>query len=403
MSQNSAAGERAPLPRSAGYSNGRVRRTQILDAAAQLFVEGGSRGVSLRDVAAAVGITHQGLLRHFTSTGAILIALLERYEDENRAWLRALSLPTRGRSVIPAVAEHNAATPGYVALFTSVSGEATAPTHPAHAYFHDRYETVSADVGPDALESLVILAGWDGLQLQWLYEPDRIDVPGLLRQRLGQPTGGTLPSSLISNQGEPLPEFADEASGYQTGRATRREIVAHATDLFSLSGFHATSLAKVAARAGVSKSTLLHHFPTKDCLLVAVLQAREATRQDAVQKVLTLPPRERLLGLIALAGEERHEPELMRMHCVLVGECASPRHPGHDYFRRRLASFRQVAINTFVDLIAEGAIPTDTDPALEGAWLTAWLEGLNFQWLYHPQRTDFDAIAARAVTHLGLT
>lgn len=48
-------------------AKGDRRRTQILDAAVQLFGEVGYRGTSLRDIATRVGITHPGLLYHFRS------------------------------------------------------------------------------------------------------------------------------------------------------------------------------------------------------------------------------------------------------------------------------------------------------------------------------------------------
>jgi hypothetical protein len=93
--------------------------------------------------------------------------------------------------------DHNARTPGLVALFTVLSAEATSSEHPAHAYFHRRYvwvhETVREafvtacargevrlDVDPgSATRSLTSLM--DGLQVQWLFDPT-IDMAGEVRR-----------------------------------------------------------------------------------------------------------------------------------------------------------------------------------------------------------------------------
>lgn len=50
-------------------------------------------------------------------------------------------------------------------------------------------------------------------------------------------------------------------------RATRRAIVAAATDLFAAQGYVATSFDAVAASAGVGRATVFAHFPTKSALL----------------------------------------------------------------------------------------------------------------------------------------
>jgi AcrR family transcriptional regulator len=52
------------------------RREQILQAAAQLFAERGSRSVGVDDVGAAVGVTGPAIYRHFASKDAMLAEML---------------------------------------------------------------------------------------------------------------------------------------------------------------------------------------------------------------------------------------------------------------------------------------------------------------------------------------
>jgi AcrR family transcriptional regulator len=69
----------------------------------------------------------------------------------------------------------------------------------------------------------------------------------------------------------------------ERSEATVRAIVAAARKLFAAHGFEGTSMDDIAARAGVAKGALYHHFPSKEALFTRVL--------DGVQAELAaLPP-----------------------------------------------------------------------------------------------------------------
>ncbi|HXA27298.1 MAG TPA: TetR/AcrR family transcriptional regulator [Candidatus Angelobacter sp.] len=58
----------------------------------------------------------------------------------------------------------------------------------------------------------------------------------------------------------------------EKGQATRRQLVAAATDLFATQGYEATSIDSVLDAAGVSRGALYHHFAGKEALFEAVLE-----------------------------------------------------------------------------------------------------------------------------------
>ena len=74
----------------ASRAPGAIRRQQILDAAARLFLEEGYHGVSVDSIGAAAGITGPAIYRHFPSKEAILIALFEEVTDEQLKVSRAI-------------------------------------------------------------------------------------------------------------------------------------------------------------------------------------------------------------------------------------------------------------------------------------------------------------------------
>lgn len=184
-----------------GYAKGRAKRVEILDQAVALFGEAGYRGASLRDIAARCGISHPGLLHHFPTKQALLLAVLARRDEIDEQWLALDALD--GLDVLRrfcALVELNAQRRGIVELYAVVSAEATSSEHPAHGFFVTRYDksvaTVAAayadlrttgrlraGVGPDdAARQLVALM--DGLQVQWLLSGCRIDMAAVLRRHI---------------------------------------------------------------------------------------------------------------------------------------------------------------------------------------------------------------------------
>ena len=64
------------------------------------------------------------------------------------------------------------------------------------------------------------------------------------------------------------------------GEDRRQRILAVAERLLARNGWRNTSLAQIAKEAGVTPAGLLHHFESKEQLLNAVLDARDADDDD---------------------------------------------------------------------------------------------------------------------------
>jgi len=63
--------------------------------------------------------------------------------------------------------------------------------------------------------------------------------------------------------------------GTKRGNA-RVQLIDTALDLFDRHGFHAVGIDKILAAAGLAKMTLYHHFASKEELIVAALEKRDA-------------------------------------------------------------------------------------------------------------------------------
>ncbi len=84
----------------------------------------------------------------------------------------------------------------------------------------------------------------------------------------------------------------------------RARAVLAATRLFAAQGFDATSVQAVADDVGVTKQAVLHHFPSKDHLRQAVLEAILAHWNDTLPKLL----------LAASATEDRFDAVFGELH-----------------------------------------------------------------------------------------
>ncbi|RFU82588.1 TetR/AcrR family transcriptional regulator [Streptomyces triticagri] len=189
-------------------SKGERTRTRILESASALFSRSGFHAVSLRDIAAHAGLTHAGLLHHFPGKEALLLELLGHRDRADAQGLFPTALdadapepsPEQWLSRLLDVVARNSTTPGLVALYANLSAEAADPEHPAHDYFVHRYRVVREGTAralgalfaaadppvtddPDAV-AVQLIALMDGLQTQWLLEPDAVDMPAQLRALL---------------------------------------------------------------------------------------------------------------------------------------------------------------------------------------------------------------------------
>ena len=176
------------------------------------------------------------------------------------------------------------------------------------------------------------------------------------------------------------------------------KLVEAVTTLLVAEGFEGVSVRKVATRAGVSIGAVQHHFPTKDAMLAAAMEAASqefrdrlgervqpgATAAEALtavcEELLSLGPERRNAGVIWVARLARAsvDAEVARQHAMEWGQVE--------------------------DLLAQllTAIRTDLSPervAQDAAELLALLDGLATAALVEPDRMP----AERASALLGRT
>lgn len=190
----------APPSRPRGeYAKTSARRHEILTAAVDVFSSAGFHKGSLRDVAERAGLSQAGLLHHFPSKSHLVEAVLTWRDEQSQT---RFGDPSDGvellRALVDLVQYNQRETPQLVELFATLSAEATSPEHPAHDYFSRRYRTVidymrggferAAEDGhlrsgvDPASAARTLVALMDGLQVQWLYDRDSVDMAAEVRR-----------------------------------------------------------------------------------------------------------------------------------------------------------------------------------------------------------------------------
>lgn len=177
----------------------RVRRNrteEILETATQMFAEYGFQGATLTKVAESVGLTEAGVLHYFPSKVHLLQGVLE-YHEQKEIEKFSNNIESEKKNVaelfelLEEVIADGEKTPGLIQLFTVLVSESIRNDHPSHDYFVDRYRRgremyvdqffklskikIRSDVDPNEL-AMLIMAVMDGLQIQWLLDPRKVDM-----------------------------------------------------------------------------------------------------------------------------------------------------------------------------------------------------------------------------------
>ena len=194
LSESAAAGGRTGRTRAPRVSAD-LRRQEIVVAAHEVFGARGFHKASLGEIAERVGITHQGILHHFGSKAQLFVEVLIHREHLDVADFENHE-PPRGPEMLRHLVKTAAVNTGRIGLVQSyvvLSAESVTDGHPAQVSFRERFTTLRALIAaaleacctperippPEEIDDAAsaIIAVMDGLQVQWLLDPEAVRMP----------------------------------------------------------------------------------------------------------------------------------------------------------------------------------------------------------------------------------
>jgi len=182
--------------------------------------------------------------------------------------------------------------------------------------------------------------------------------------------------------------------GYAKGDARRELIDDVATEIFGTQGFRAATMLQIAAACGISRTGLLHHFPTKESLLEAVLARRDRgpADPDGPAPAGSGDGRDMLLRLLSVVEHNATQPRIVNLFSVLSAEAGDRTHPAHDYFSHRYSRLRAELEQALTHLACTGELVPGNDPRALAVEIIALMDGLQVQWVLAPDEIDMVAV-----------
>ena len=181
----------------------------------------------------------------------------------------------------------------------------------------------------------------------------------------------------------------------------RRSAVARAAlDIVLEKGHRALTTAEVAARASISETAMLYHFPTRDHILVAAMElADEDYRAILTAEFHVIDGGNADWPPPAMAHLTLDDQATTRLFLALSAEAVNPEHPAHAY----LKAHHEQVIFEFTEGVkrrqAKGIADPKLDPDRVARQMMAAWSGLRMQWLIDP---SLDLTAAVSQSFLAL-
>ncbi|KAA1418235.1 TetR/AcrR family transcriptional regulator [Mumia zhuanghuii] len=168
----------------------------------------------------------------------------------------------------------------------------------------------------------------------------------------------------------------------------RAEILAAALEVFGSRGYHKGGLTEIAERVGITHQGVLHHFGSKEQLLVEVLAYRDAL--DVQEYENQQPPYgpDLLRHLVDTARRNTQRKGLVQSYAVLSAESVTEGHPAQGSFRDRFTQLRELTADALRASCPVDAMPSDKEIDAAASSILALMDGLQVQWLLDPDKVD---------------
>jgi AcrR family transcriptional regulator len=182
--------------------------------------------------------------------------------------------------------------------------------------------------------------------------------------------------------------------------AKRTEILRAATATFGAKGYNKGPLTEIADQVGMTHAGILHHFGSKDQLLLEVLQFRDQADVEGLENQRIPDGIELFRHLVRTAFANEHRRGIVQAYAVLSAESVTDDHPGRGYFEHRYQTLRREIREAFEVVCAERGITVPATVDRAAASILAVMDGLQVQWLLARDDVELAEASAFAIEAL---
>jgi AcrR family transcriptional regulator len=177
----------------------------------------------------------------------------------------------------------------------------------------------------------------------------------------------------------------------------REEILQAAMVTFGAKGYYNGSLVEIADMVGITHAGVLHHFGSKDQLLIEVLDYRDRADVEHLRGHRAPTGLDLFRHLVATARANMDRPGIVRTYTVLSAESVTDAHPGQAWFQARFRGLRDLLAESLKQVCGPENLRPDSDIEAAAEAIIAVMDGLQIQWLLDPAEIDLAGSTAFAI------
>lgn len=325
----------------------RDRRETIIKKAAELFHEKGFHGVSLSEIATAVGISAPALYRHFTGKPDLLAHVLsDTYDRFEQVVHAADSAEDAMRGLVDIASERRELAVLWQREARHLPEDRQGEARQQMRGLGDAIALLLRRDRPELSAAAADLVTWAALSVA--VSPGHHRVPcsaGRLRERIAELSITLLRKGVTYDDVPAAPVPA--ASGGLALASRRETLVGAATKLFSSRGFLQVSLNDIGAAAGIAGPSVYKHFSSKGEILFEMLNRGAAVLQLEVTRAMSTAhtPHE------ALDALTRGYVEMCADHTDLIAALVTEVHHLPDGQRHTIRRIQHDFVAEWVELV----------------------------------------------------
>lgn len=166
--------------------------------------------------------------------------------------------------------------------------------------------------------------------------------------------------------------------------ARREEILTAAAQCFSLDGFHATSISKISAAAGMSAGHIYHFFPNKEAIVVGIVERWVLEWDHLLERFESDDICAEFIQRIYAALDKRTRPEFVTIWHEVLAETAH--NPNVSSYVREIDRTTRERVTELIAAVRKArGVKTSTPLAVIADLALALFEGLSNRVILNPE------------------